>query len=285
MPKLLRDIAREILGGDKVNKMWGSIDFVGDIAIIKKPFDVEIEDLAILARELMKRLTWVRSVWASISPVEGPYRLRKLIWLDGEKRTETIYREHGCSFKVDISRVYISPRLSYEHMRISKLIRPGEFIVNMFAGVGLFSIIIARYSKPSRVISIDLNEHAYRLMVENVRLNNVEGIVIPVHGDAMQVIENYVNQADRVLMPLPELALKALPKAVEAIKSSGYIHTYEFIDAANKKEAIKKAEDIYRDNLDGIGGVIEYRIEGKRIVRSVGPRRYQVVLDIWVRRS
>jgi tRNA (guanine37-N1)-methyltransferase len=285
MPKLLRDIAREILGGDKANKMWGSIDFVGDIAIIKKPFDVEIEDLAILARELMKRLTWVRSVWASISPVEGPYRLRKLIWLAGEKRTETIYREHGCSFKVDISRVYISPRLSYEHMRISKLIRPGEFIVNMFAGVGLFSIIIARYSKPSRVISIDLNEHAYRLMVENVRLNNVEGIVIPVHGDAMQVIENYVNQADRVLMPLPELALKALPKAVEAIKSSGYIHTYEFIDAANKKEAIKKAEDIYRDNLDGIGGVIEYRIEGKRIVRSVGPRRYQVVLDIWVRRS
>jgi len=72
---------------------------------------------------------------------------------------------------------------------------------------------------------------------------------------------------------------------VEAIKSSGYIHAYDFIEAMNKREALEKAENIYRDSLDRIESVMDYRVESKRIVRSVGPRRYQVVLDIWVRRS
>ncbi len=285
MPKLLREIAREVLGPEEGDKVWGGIDFIGDIAVIKKPFDLEVEDLVPLAQELLRRLKWLRSVWASISPVEGVYRLREHVWLAGEKRSETIYREHGCLFKVDIARVYISPRLSYEHIRISRMVRPGEFIINMFAGAGLFSIIIARHAKPSKVISIDLNEDAYRLMVENVKLNNVENIVIPIHGDALEAINAYRGEADRVLMPLPELALRALPKAVEAIKSSGYIHAYDFIEAMNKGEALEKAENIYRERLDRIESVMEYRVEGKRVVRSVGPRRYQVVLDIWVRRS
>ncbi|MEM1610459.1 MAG: class I SAM-dependent methyltransferase family protein [Sulfolobales archaeon] len=285
MARLLRDIAREILGPEKGDKVWGGIDFIGDIAIIRKPFDLGVEDLIPLAQELLKRLKWLRSVWASVSPVEGVYRLRELIWLAGEKRTETIYREHGCLFKVDIARVYISPRLSYEHIRISRLVRPGEFIINMFAGAGLFSIVIARHAKPSKVISIDLNEYAYKLMVENARLNKVEEIVIPIHGDALEIIKSYRGRADRVLMPLPDLALKALPEAVEGIKDSGYIHAYEFVEAMSKREALEKAENIYRDSLDRVEAIMEYRVEGRRVVRSVGPRKYQVVLDIWVRRS
>jgi len=285
MPRLLKEIAREVLGSEKGEKVWGSMDIVGDIAIIRKPFDIDIEDLRSLASELVKRIRWIRSVWAAVSPVEGQYRLRELVWLAGERRTETIYREHGCTFKVDIARVYISPRLSYEHMRVSRLVRPGELVINMFAGAGLFSIIIARHSMPSKVISIDINEHAYSLMVENIRLNRVEGVVVPIHGDALEVIDSYRGSADRVLMPLPELALKALPKAVEAIRGSGYIHPYDFINARDKLEALEKAEEVYRGALAKIEGVAEYRFEGKRVVRSVGPRRYQVVLDIWVRRS
>jgi len=285
MPRLLKEIAREVLGSEKGGRVWSSMDIVGDIAVIRKPFDIDIEDLRLLADELVKRIRWIKSVWASISPVGGQYRLRELVWLAGENRTETIYREHGCIFKVDIARVYISPRLSYEHTRISRLVRPGELVINMFAGAGLFSILIAKRSMPSKVISIDINEHAYRLMVENIRLNRVEGIVVPVHGDALEVIEGYRGAADRILMPLPELALKALPKAVGAIKASGYIHAYDFITAQDKVEALERVGEIYGDTLAGIEEIAEYRVEGSRVVRSVGPRRYQVVLDIWVRKS
>ncbi len=285
MARLVREIAREILGGEKARAIWGGLDIVGDIAIIRKPPGVELEELKVLGEELIRRLKWLRSVWAAVSPIEGSYRLRSLTWLAGEKRTEAIYREHGCLFKVDIAKVYISPRLSYEHIRIARLVKPGENIINMFAGAGLFSVVIARHSRPSKVISIDINEDAYRLMLYNIELNRVGDIVIPIRGDALEVIDRYINSAQRILMPLPELALKALPKAVGAIDREGYIHTYEFIRANNKLEALEKAENIYREALNSYGDVAEYRVEGRRVVRSVGPRRYQVVLDIWIRRS
>ena len=285
MARFLRRIAIEILGRERGERVWGGMDVIGDIIVIRKPFDVELDDLRILADELLKRIAWARSVWVSVSPVGGEYRLRDLVWLAGEKRSETIYREHGCLFKVDIARVYISPRLSYEHIRIARLVKPGELIINMFAGAGLFSIIIARHSKPRMVISIDLNEHAVRLMRENIELNRVGDIVIPIHGEALEVIKLYRGKADRILMPLPELALKALPEAVKAIASEGYVHAYEFIEARDKREALERASRVYIETLEKIEDVSRYRIDSKRIVRSVGPRRYQVVQDIWVRRS
>lgn len=285
MARLVREIAREILGEDKARVVWSGLDIVGDIAVMRKPPNMEIEDLRILAEELIKRLGWLKSVWVAVSPIGGSYRLRNLLWLAGEKRTETIYREHGCVFRVDVARVYVSPRLSYEHMRIARLVKPGESIINMFAGAGLFSIVIARHSKPARVISIDISEDAYRLMLENIEINRVGGIVIPVKGDALEIIEEYGGKAQRILMPLPELALRALPKAIKAIDREGYIHAYDFVRAKNRLEALERAEEIYREVLEKSKDLVGYRVEGKRIVRSVGPRRYQVVLDIWVERS
>jgi len=285
MVRLVREIAKEILGEEKANLVWSSLDIVGDIAVIRKPPSIEIEDLMILAEEMLKKLKWLKSVWAAISPSEGSYRLRRLEWLAGEKRTETLYREHGCVFKVDIARVYISPRLSYEHIRIARLVKPGENIINMFAGAGLFSIIIARFAKPARVISIDINEDAYRFMLENIELNKVQGIVIPIKGDALEIIDRYSNNVQRVLIPLPELALKAFPKALRAIDREGYIHVYEFAKARNKLEALEQVEKTYREAIESNRDVAKYSIEGRRIVRSVGPRKYQVVLDVWVKRS
>lgn len=283
--RLLRRIASEVLGEELSKRIWGGMDVVGDIAIIRKPFDVDLEALSHLAEEMLKRIPWIRSVWASVSPVQGEHRLRELSHLAGEKRTETIYREHGCAFKVDIASVYVSPRLSHEHMRVAKLVGKGEGVINMFAGAGLFSIIIAVHSSPSRVFSIDINERAYRLMEENVRLNRVEGRVIPILGDASDVVEDLRASAHRILMPLPELAYKLLPKAVEALEREGWIHVYDFVRSPTRASALELAEEIYGRALSRLESVRSHRILGSRVVRSVGPRRYQVVLDIWVRRS
>ncbi|MEL9908834.1 MAG: hypothetical protein QXP97_03565 [Desulfurococcus sp.] len=110
-----------------------------------------------LAEELLKRFPYIKSVWAVIPGIESPYRLRKHVWLAGEQRSETVYKEHGCYFKVDINKVYISPSLNYEHLRIARAVKSGEVVVNMFAGAGLFSIIIAKHAKLQKVYSIDIN--------------------------------------------------------------------------------------------------------------------------------
>lgn len=193
--KLLRSIAREIFGDEVAKKLWGRLEIIGDIAIMRKSPELDVSIYKVLANEVLRRLPYVKSVWLAITPVKGVHRVREFIHLAGEPRSITIYKEHGCLFKVDIRSVYISPGLNYEHIRVARLVSPGEFVINMFAGVGFFSILIAKYGKPRKVISIDINPKAYELMVENIRLNKVEDIVVPELGDAAKVILKYVGMA------------------------------------------------------------------------------------------
>ncbi len=276
----------EVLGEEKARVVWSRIDIVGDIAVIKMPLHgmVTVEELRRLAERILEEVKHVKSVWLAEGPVEGGERVRsKLTHLAGEERTVTVYREHGCRFKVDIARVFITPRLNYEHLRIARLVRPGETVVNMFAGAGLFSIIIARYSKPRRVYSIDINPYAYKYMVENVRLNRVEGIVEPILGDAAKVVEERLRGvADKVLMPLPELALDYLPYALTALRGSrGVLHVYLHVEAPKGVDPMAHGLELLEDRLRGLG--VDYRLLGSRVVRTVGPRRYQVVYDVEAR--
>ncbi len=282
---LLRRIAEEVLGKDKARHIWKRIEIVGDIAIIRKSFNANVDELKPLAEKLLELLPHVKSVWCGVSEVKGEFRIREYIHLAGEPRSETIYREHGCLFKLDIQKVYVSPRLNYEHKRIAMKVKPGEIIVNMFAGVGLFSIIIAKYSKPQKVYSIDINPDAYKYMVESIKLNKVEGIVEPLLGDAARVIrEKLVGIADRVLMPLPGLSYEYLEYAILALRPGypRYIHVYDFVRAGKNEDPEEKVRTKFTSKLSKL--TPRFTIEYSRIVRMVGPRRYQVVLDIVLER-
>jgi len=278
---LLKKIAREVLGEDYASRLWRRVEFIGDIALIRTPLGMDPRDLKPLAEELIKRLPYVKSVWAALPGVTGEYRLRRHVWLAGEERSETIYREHGCLFKVDINKVYVSPSLNYEHIRVARLVEPGEVVVNMFAGAGLFSIIIAKYSRPRLVYSIDINPHAYKYMVENIALNRVEGLVEPILGDAKQVVEEkLVGVADRVLMPYPELALEYLPYALKALRGGrGWIHVYLHIYTSRNEHWRTRAQSIVEDRLRELGA--RHRVVNIRKIRNVGPRTHQVVVDVY----
>ncbi|MEM2007457.1 MAG: class I SAM-dependent methyltransferase family protein [Sulfolobales archaeon] len=280
MGSLLRDIAREVLGESLARRVWKRVEIIGDIAVLRKPLDLDlgVEAYRNLAVEIMNRLPYVKSVWLAVTPVGGSYRIREFVHLAGELRSETIYKEHGCLFRLDITKVYVSPALNYEHARIAKLVKPGEEVLNMFAGVGLFSIIIAKYSKPKRVISVDINPDAFNYMVENVKLNNVSEVVVPVLGDAREVARSCAKCFDRILMPLPELAYEYLEDAVLALRDAGVIHAYEFVTAKTKDEALLEARNRYLRKCESIG--VKAGLVGSRVVRSVGPRYYQVVLDL-----
>jgi tRNA (guanine37-N1)-methyltransferase len=252
---------------------------VGDIAIIKMPSDSKIspEDVA---KVIMNRHKNIKAVSVQETGVHGDFRLRGLTHVAGEKRTCTVHKESGCSFKVDLDKCYFSPRLSSERLRIAQLVQPGETVVNMFAGVGCFSIIIAKHVSSAKVYSIDVNPIAVQLMTENVRLNRAFGKVIPILGDAKLVIENQLERhADRVLMPLPEKAFEYLPCAVSALKpSGGWIHVYIFEHATKTENPVGKVKLKVAEKLDELGA--DYEFTFSRVVRTVGPNWYQVVLDV-----
>jgi tRNA (guanine37-N1)-methyltransferase len=283
---LKKELAKAI--GEEVGKLSFTIDIVGDIAIIKSPIWLsESSSEKMLFRKIgdhiIKRHDYIKSVWLTATPVGGEYRVRNLLHLAGEDKTETIYREHGCSFRVDIKDTYISPRLSYEHIRIAKLVREDEVIVNMFAGVGGFSIIIAKNSDARLVYSIDKNPKAYQYMVENIRLNKVEGKVKPFLGDSREIIVRYiVEKADRVLMPLPGLDKSFYVAALKSLRNDrGFLHVYEFSPLlGDREETVRRVYSRISEWIDDQG--LRPHLSFWRIVRSVGPRRVQLVLDIEV---
>lgn len=271
------------------NVIFKSFDLIGEIAVLKSPLSPEelsekIDSLRKLAELLLRELPYVKTVLLAVTPVEGEYRLRKLMFLAGEEKTKTIYREHGCSFLVDVARAYISPRLSFEHARVANLVRPNEIVVNMFAGVGTFSIVIAKHSRAKVVYSIDKNPEAFKLMSYNIKLNKVEDRVVALLGDCREVIRNRLTAiADRVLMPLPSYSKSFYEHAILSLRKEGVVHSYEFVKidrGKSKKEAPKLAFKTVSEILSEIG--VEFRLEGARVVRSVGPREYQVALDIRV---
>jgi tRNA (guanine37-N1)-methyltransferase len=261
--------------------IYNSYDIVGDIAVIRVPGD-DVENAKKVADEILKLYRCnIKTVFMQISAVQGDFRVRQLKFLAGENRTVTVYKEHKCFFRVDVERCYLSPRLLFEHKRISALVTPGEVVINMFSGVGCFSILIAKTSA-SKVYSIDVNPVAYEYMQENVQLNQVSNYVVPLFGDSKEIITSQLQGvADRVLMPLPELAFEYLPYALSALKSSGgWIHFFDFQHAAKEEDPIEKTRQKIIVYLDALG--VHYSFGFSRVIRSVGPHWYQTVLDIYV---
>jgi len=279
----LKAILVHTLTHKELKFLYKSYDIVGDIAIIRVPETLK-QHVNLIAEAIMQINKSVKTVLYQVTPVSGNLRLRKLEWIAGERKTETLYREYGCLFKVDLAKCYFSPRLSFERMRIAQLVQTGEVVINMFAGVGCYSIIIAKQSKAEKVYSIDINPVAVKYMEENVKLNKVEDRVVPIEGDAKAIIEEkFQNTADRVLMPLPEKAYEYLDYAVFALKpTGGYIHYFDFEHATKNENPPEKVKAKLSEKLQRLG--LDFEISFSRIVRTTGPRWYQVVVDLEVRK-
>lgn len=265
----------------KSTKAFNSFDIVGDIAITKLP-DKSLQTASAVAEAIMNSHKNVKSVLAQNSAVNGEFRVRKLTCIGGENRTRTLHRESGCVFEVDVGSCYFSPRLSGERLRIARLVQSNEVVVNMFAGVGCFSILIAKQVPSARVYSIDKNPDAFTFMKNNIRLNRVFGKVTPMLGDAKKIIQNSLQGcADRVLMPLPEKAYEYLPAAASTLKpSGGWVHVHAFEHAVKAEQPIEKVKQNIRDALGGIAKSFE--ISQVRVVRSTGPNWWQLVVDVHV---
>jgi tRNA (guanine37-N1)-methyltransferase len=277
----LKAILKKNLSPEELALVYKSYDVIGDIAVIRVPEQL-LSLSETIAEALVQQHKHVKAVWQQSSPVSGDFRLRKLEWVAGEKKTETVHKEHGCLFKVDIKECYFSPRLAFERMRIANLVKDNEVVVNMFAGVGCYSIIIAKHSKAAKIYSIDINPVAVKYMRENVLLNKVVDKVLPIEGNAGTIIESTLkNTADRVIMPLPEKAYEYFDFALSAVKSQGgWIHYYNFEHAGKEESPIKKAKTKVAEKLQQ--QKVSFELPFGRIVRQTGPNWYQIAVDIQI---
>jgi len=281
MKKDLRFHLKGRVQPQEVDLLFKSYDVVGDIAVIRVPETLKSRS-HIVAEAIMQTHKNVRTVLLQTSAVSGDFRLRQLECVAGERKTTTVHKEFGCLFEVDLERCYFSPRLSFERKRVASLVQPCEVAVNMFAGVGCFSIVMAKHSKVERVFSIDVNPCAFEFMLKNVRLNRVQNTVVPVLGDAKKVVKEQLSHvADRVLMPLPEKAFEYLDYALMALKpGGGWVHYFDFVHSGKGENPVEKVRDKVAAKLSESS--VKFEVSFGRVVRATGPYWFQVVLDVLV---
>jgi tRNA (guanine37-N1)-methyltransferase len=277
MPRNLREALGGRLSEDEL-KQLRAFDLIGDIAVVKLP-EALLPKKHIIGQALMEVHRHVRTVLNQTSPVRGEFRTRELEVIAGEPRTTTLHRENRCILKVDLAKVYFSPRLATERLRIARQIKAGESVTNLFAGVGSYSIVAARLSQAKRIYSIDKNPAAFDLMVENIRANKLGDRIIPILGDSRDVVKEKLHHlADRVLMPLPELGREFLPVGIDALKpEGGVLHFYDF---GNEPDVFGPSIEFARDVVTERD--LKMDVLNRRKVRSYANKCYHVVLDLLI---
>jgi tRNA (guanine37-N1)-methyltransferase len=249
-----------------------SYDIVGSILLLKLPQSL-VRYRRQISEALLQTHTNIRTV-CLIDPVSGELRTRKITILAGENNTVTTHTEYGLTFQVDVAATYFSPRLASERKRIATLVKPDEIVVDLFAGVAPFSIMIARHARPRKVYAIDKNITAITLAKQNVKQNQVLETVEVIHADAKDVENIIPIKVDRIIMNLPFSAYNFFSVALSIAASNCKVHYYDII----------REEDIDKriSSLKTVAQTQGYRLTEVTIhkMKTYAPREFYIGLDI-----
>ena len=267
---LEKDIFEIAQRENPLTQVPGAYELIGNIAII----DQHEENAPEIAKVLLQHKN-IKTIFQATSAVCGEYRTRELLFIAGLKKTETIYRENGCRYLLDVTQVYFTPRLSTERIRIADQVKTGYKVVDMFAGIGPFSILIAKRFPRAHVISLDKNPVAIKYLRENVRLNKVKNIEIR-EGDARDEVKG-ISDADHVIMNLPHSGLEFIDSAFGVIKKGGVIHFYAISHEDDLFEGLIREIEAHANKSD-----LKVCPIDRRIVRPYAPYQYNVCIDLQV---
>ncbi|MEM2095175.1 MAG: class I SAM-dependent methyltransferase family protein [Candidatus Caldarchaeum sp.] len=250
-----------------------SIKYLGHVALVRLPPGF-VGSPEKYAEGLLAKGPKVKTV-VLIDGVEGQLRTPRVRGVFGESSAETVHRENGMVFKLDASRLMFSLGNSFERLRMMKLPREGETIVDMFAGVGQFTIPAAK-SRAEQVYSFEVNPHAYDYLLQNISLNKVEDRVKPFCDDCRNAAKHGLREAaDRIIMGYLNGTLNYLPTALDIAKSEAVIHLHELAKPLDGwAELFSRCQVLARE----VGR--ELKLVAWRVVKTYSARMWHYVLDL-----
>ena len=203
---------------------------LGKVIILKLHPDL-IKYKDIIAQKSMDLLPSMESVYLNRGIIKGNFRTPENIeYVTGKEDPIVIHREHGVSYKFDFTKIMFSQGNIIERKYLATLVKDGEIIVDMFAGIGYFSLPIAKISNPKQIYSIEINPNSFKFLVENIRLNQLEDKITPINGNCKEEVLKLSNngvKADRVIMgvfPAPKGYIK---EALTLYKETGTFYHYQ----------------------------------------------------------
>ena len=251
-----------------------SYERLGDVALLEED---DTERAQQIAAAIVDSDLPLKTVLNKASKIKGEERVRDWEVLAGDG-TETVHREYGCEFVLDIAEVYFSPRLATERHRVAAQVEAGEHVFDMFAGVGPFAIPMAKQG--GEVVAVDVNPQAVEYLRENARRNDVEARVTAIEGDVREVVAGsigeraYAGWADRIVMNLPHSAGDFLDSAVRLAGEECVLHYYD----------IQHEDDLFgpgtRAIRAAVGDAYDVVVLTERVVRSYSPHEWNVCLDV-----
>ncbi|HUU77653.1 MAG TPA: methyltransferase domain-containing protein [candidate division Zixibacteria bacterium] len=211
-----------------------SFDVIGDIIVIFIPDEMNLKKNEI-GKYLMKIYPKTKAVYREVGKVEGEFRIQKLELIAG-KGSETIHKEHGLKFKLDITKVFFSPRQVTERMELTKEIQREDRVCVFFSGIAPIPIYLSKYSSAAKIIGIEINPFAHNYALENLALNKISNVEL-INGDVNIVISKLIEKElfDCIIMPLPKNSGSFLDIVVKALKINGLLVIY-LASSQNKAE-------------------------------------------------
>lgn len=271
-PRSISEHLQGKLTEKEIEDLKTSFDIIGDVVILEIPEN--LQDQKDIIGKAALNFTKRKSIFMKKSAIEGVTRTRQLEHIAGKESSETIHKEHGARLKLNVKDVYFSPRLATERKRIAKQVKDKETILDMFAGIGPFPILIAKDHNVN-IYAVDINKAAIEYMRENIKINKLKGKITPIVGDINQIAnDKFIPdniKFDRIIMNLPGTAKNFLNLAISLINDNGIIHYYEFSEGYDSGiEIIKQIASEYNKDIE---------VLATRKVKSSSPGQWHIVID------
>jgi len=278
---LLKEKLKDVLSSEEFEKLPAGFQKIGDIIILNL-----VEDLVKYEKEIgratLELNPSVRSVCRKTGIITGRFREPQISVIAGSEDTVTTHIESGCKYRFDIRKVMFAKGNVVERSRIAKQVKDGEIIVDMFAGLGYFSVPIGVLSKPEKVYSIELNPVSFEFLCENLKINHIHNIEA-INGDNREEIDRLVSEgvkADRVLMGYLPPPKEFLPWAFKIIRSNGILHYEDIVRVESEDEDVSRVVKDVSDSGKESGFEVELLLARK--VKSYGPKTEHWVFDFRV---
>ncbi|MFX0000027.1 MAG: class I SAM-dependent methyltransferase family protein [Candidatus Hodarchaeota archaeon] len=276
----LKEQLKDELTEDELSLLPRGFQTLGQIILLKLNPKI-MDKKKLIGKICLDLFPNIKSIYINTGVIRGTFREPENIeFVTGIDYPIVEHKEHEVIYRFDITKIMFSKGNVNERKYLTTIIQNGEIVVDMFAGIGYFSLPIAKHSSVKKVYSIELNPESYKFLVENIKINHLEDKIVPINGDCkvevIKISESGIR-ANRVIMGVFPAPKNYVKEALTLVNDNGTVFHYEGVVEKDKYiELFEEFNEIaYKESY-------KCELKSHRFVKSYGPNLFHVVLDIIV---